>query len=290
VLVQVANTSSFTTHNNENSLFTDFYYVNINVTINDTEKSSRRRVSNDLNAAVHELTISYAISDSPILTPSTASSTGNNLDIPVLIAKFDNVPNMDESIEFTLRVVNQTVDAKCFGINKFSGDLFLKCKIPFSALNQFYYGAKVTAAAESIEGVLTRVVEINCRVGHGEQSNVYLAVSFDLRGAVVSQLERRVLNNVQPVGLTLQTVSEARVNRTDELVRQYVARVTASHVRDSFNHLRKRLAQHAASLDIIGVTPTSDLSLNSSNLTHFNFDLVYRIRNFTSNRYNIKKN
>ncbi len=196
---------------------------------------------------------------------------------------------MEENIEFTFRVANQTIDAKCFSINKFSGDLFLKCKIPFSVLNQFYYGKKQQVNELS---VVTRLVEINCRIKQDqvdtkyEAHNLYLEVRFELSSAenVVKMLDRTVINNLQPVGLTLQTLNSARVNRTDEIIQQYLARLSLNHEKENFVRVREHLMPRTKQV-VGGEAKTFEMSLSSSNLTHFNFDLVFKIQNFTSNRY-----
>jgi hypothetical protein len=280
VLIQVENTT--------NSLITDYYFVNVNISINNSEKTLRGGDSEEMQS-LHELKISYTVLDSNRDSTST-SSNGNNLDIPILIAKFDNIQNMDENIEFTFRVINQTIDAKCFSINKFSGDLFLKCKIPFSVLNQFYYGKKQLVNELS---VVKRLVEINCRIKQEqtdnkyETHNLYLEIGFELSSAenVVKMLDRTTINNLQPVGLTLQTLNNARANRTDEIIQQYLAKLSLNHEKDNFVRVREHLMQRKHRISEIKTPSVSEMTLTSSNVTHFNFDLVFKLQNFTSNKY-----
>ena len=278
ILVQVFSNDSVEQHS----------FLNLNISINSTE-ASRVSLSSDESGPVslHRLTVTYTQSERD--SREGGASGGNNLEIPILIAKFDNVQNMDENIEFTVRVVNHTLDAKCFSINKFSGDLFLKSKIPYSILNQHYYKKQSSVAAEP--SLVKRLVEIGCRIRQqgraAEVHSFFIEVAFELSGGVVKRLDTISVNNLQPFALSLHAVSSARANRTEEIAQQYVERVMLADDRVSFARIKKRLderQQHKRRVSTAENSLPHEMNLVSSNTSHFNFDLVCLIQNLTNKR------
>lgn len=272
---------------NETSLLPKCYFINLTISINEQNGQFQ---SENRESKYPSLRVTYREIDNKLKDAkgNMAAKGGNNLEIPIQIAKFDNIQNMDENIEFSMRVVNHSIDNKCFSINKFSGDLFLKCKIPFSTLNQVYYSKE--ASSELLELKINRMVEISCKVRSDTDAQlihtIQLQVWFEmLDQSFVRHLDNFVINNLYPVGLSVRALQSSYHNRSDEIINQYVAKLLEKQEREKFNKVKDYLNKQS------GSEPVSDnLALTHSNSTHFQFNLPCRIRHIESRNYLVKAN